>query len=139
MRIGGVPQILQRALVAGMKSVPAVQAAQQAVRTASGEVSAQPAPSMPPAHSVEMLVALSAAMPQSERTRQQAKYAERGLDRLEALRKALLRGTAKREELDELVEWVGERPKPEDSEFSELFNELEVRVRVELAKLDVEI
>lgn len=97
------------------------------------------APPQQPSPTVEMLVALAAADPRVERRRRMAAEADRGLGALEKLHTELVAGTPTPERLAELVEWVQTSPQPEDPQLATLWREIDVRVRVELAKYDVEV
>lgn len=88
--------------------------------------------------SVEMLVALAAADPQVERRRRMAKDAERGVDALEQLHKELLAGVVPVERLQEVAEWSQSFEMPDDPVLAQILSDIDLRVRVELAKLDIQ-
>ena len=92
-----------------------------------------------PIPSVAMLVTLAAADPAVERRRKQAAQAERGLDALEALQRELLTGTATPERLREIVEWAATLETPDDPVLAQIARDIDLRVRVELAKYDVQV
>jgi hypothetical protein len=85
-----------------------------------------------------MLVALSAEAP-AERRRRAIIQAERGLDALERLREELAAGIPSPERLRELAAWSSGFEMPDDPELAELARDIELRVRVELAKHDISI
>lgn len=103
------------------------QAGQQTQQTATG-----------PMQNVAMLVTLAAADPSSERRRKAAADADRGLKTLDTLHKELLRGTATADRLRELAQWTASAEIPSDPQLAALYREIDVRVRVELAKYDIE-
>jgi hypothetical protein len=87
---------------------------------------------------VAMLVTIAATDPAIERRRKAAVEADRGLKSLENLHAELLRGTAQPERLRELAEWTASAEVPADPYLAALYREIDVRVRVELAKFDIE-
>ena len=106
---------------------------------ASGPLPASPQP----LGSVQMLVTLAALSPAEERRRVRSGQARHGLDMLDRLHRELLSGRASRATLDSLAHWLQSRPnaaalRHDDSHFAALFDDIELRVRVELAKFDIE-
>jgi len=91
-----------------------------------------------PMQNVAMLVTLAAADPGSERRRKAAADADRGLKTLDTLHKELLRGTATADRLRELAQWTASAEVPSDPQLAALYREIDIRVRVELAKYDIE-
>jgi hypothetical protein len=89
--------------------------------------------------SVQMLVAIAANNPIVERRRKQARDAERGIDALDRLHKELVAGTPNVARLREIVEWSQTIPTPEEPELASLMREIDLRVRVEMAKLDIQV
>jgi hypothetical protein len=87
--------------------------------------------------SVAMLVTLAAADPAIERRRKQAVQAERGLDMLEGLHRELVAGVTAPARLQEIVEWAESFETPDDPALASILSDIELRVRVELAKLDM--
>ena len=142
MRIDGPNPLLGPALLA------ALFAREEAATPDKPFADAKPAPALPtpaagtlippPATSVAMLVALSAEAP-AERRRRAIIQAERGLDALERLREELAAGIPSPERLRELAAWSSGFEMPDDPELAELARDIELRVRVELAKHDISI
>src|SRR4051812_30028185 len=93
-----------------------------------------------PVQSVQMLVALATMTPERavERRRRMAKQAERGLDALEMLQAALVIGTGHGEPAAQLESWADDRSPLDDPELEEIMAEIDLRVQVELAKLERE-
>jgi hypothetical protein len=89
--------------------------------------------------SLQMLVAASSLGPADERRRAQIAKARHGLDGLDRLHREMLSGAASRASLVNLATWLQDQPQSEDPKFTQLFEELELRVRVELAKFDIEV
>jgi hypothetical protein len=90
-----------------------------------------------PTTSVEMLVALASVDPAVERRRKLAAEADRGLGLLERLYQDLQGDGVLPARLDELSAWVERFAVPDDPELAEVARDIEVRVRVELAKHDL--
>ena len=142
MRIGGLPPVLTQALLQSL--LPKVeQGFRTAVRDGDGtgaapHVLAAPAQQQPsPATSVQMLVALAAAEPTKERRRKLAEQADRGLSLLERLHAQMVAGAPEPEKVQELLDWAKTFEVPDEPELAALANEIEVRVKVELAKLNL--
>ncbi|WP_294056606.1 flagellar assembly protein FliX [Sphingomonas sp.] len=91
-----------------------------------------------PATSVQMLVTLAAADPAVEQRRRVMKQAERGVDALEKLHTELLTGTAPVERLREIAEWSANFELTDDPQLAQLMSDIDLRVRVELAKYDIQ-
>mgnify|MGYP005991040705 FL=1 len=92
-----------------------------------------------PLGSVQMLVTLAAYDPDRERRRQMAEQGCDGLDALEALQVELATGEVTPERLEQLAEWVAQVEQPADPVLAEIIADIELRVRVELAKFDIEV
>jgi hypothetical protein len=98
-----------------------------------------PAPAGPAVSALGMIDALMCAQEISSDPEGRARAKARGdqlLDRLDALRHALLSGRLSVAELDTLTALLGtERAAITDPALAELLDEIELRARVELAKL----
>ena len=136
MRIAGLPPVLQQALLAALPK------AQEAFRAGLAEPETRAAMLPPlqaaaqPATSVQMLVAMAAAEPVVERRRKIAERADKGLSLLEKLHVELVTRVSSPERMQELLDWSESFELPEDPQLATLARELELRVRVELAKYD---
>ena len=95
-----------------------------------------PTPSLAAAHSVQMLVALSAASAENaqERRRREARPISDVLDLLEGLHRSSAMGVGAAEAIQRLEAWTGQFQEPSDPGLAEIARELELRVKVELAK-----
>lgn len=138
MRIDSLSPIMARNLLGVLpKSVSGLTAATEESRPAA--VQPLPAPAATPATTVQMLVAIAVANPVVERRRKLARKAERGIDMLDRLHKELIAGAPNPARLRDIVEWTQTIAPPEDPALAQLMGEIELRVRVELAKLDIEV
>ncbi len=99
------------------------------------------APASAPAQpvSVEMLVALAASDGPIEQRRRIAAHADRGLRALESLNAAMLAGLPPVEKLQEIAAWTASREEAHDPAIAVLLQELELRMKVELAKHNIVI
>ena len=133
MRVVGLSSLLTQALLPTTpKNVPVMKPAEDA------PAPAPPAVATSPATSVQMLVAMAAAAePAAERRRRIAANAEKGLRGLERLYAEMLAGAPSVERLREIAEWSETLVPPEDPELARIAAEIDLRVRVELAKHDV--
>jgi len=137
VRIDGLSPILARSLLAALPKVA------PGFPRIGEEPHAQPMPHLSgpgavPSPSVEMLVTLSAANPAVERRRRLAQDAGRGLDMLDRLHKELVAGVASPARLQEIAEWSHSFETPDDPVLAGLLSDIDLRVRVELAKHDVQ-
>lgn len=139
MRIDSLPPLLARGLMAALPKATAgfPLAAEEAA--AARQQGVQEPASAHPATSVAMLVTLAAIDPERERRHKIARHAERGIDALERLHKEMLAGTPSVERLREIAKWSQDMEPQEDPTLASLMAEIDLRVRVELAKYDVEI
>lgn len=121
------------ALVANLLQMALPKAVEFAV---AEKVATPPAPATPVAQpvSVEMLVTLATTEPSIERRRRAAADADRGLRALESLDRALSAGLPPVERLEEVAAWAAEEHAPQDPELAALLKDIELRVRIELAK-----
>lgn len=120
-----------RALIVALPDVA------KAVGTAPHDAGRAPPPAggvLAASTSVQMLIALSAAEPAVDRRRRMAADADKGLRQLERLHRDLLQGVASPGRLRELGEWAALHAPPDDPELAAIAREIDVRVRVELAK-----
>lgn len=88
--------------------------------------------------SVAMLVTLAAADPAIERRRKQAIDAQRGVDMLDQLHRELVAGVVSPAKLQAIVEWSETFERTDDPALAVILSDIELRVRVELAKLDLQ-
>jgi len=141
MRIAGLPPAMTQGLLAALAKAGDEFAVASATgdKQASAILPSQVPPATQPATSVQMLVALAAAEPTIERRRKMAVATDRGLSLLERLHAELVVGAPSPERLQELVEWSESFEAPQDPQLASLAREIEVRVRVELAKLDLNV
>ena len=100
---------------------------------------AQGAALTPPATSVEMLVALASVDPAVERRRKMATDADRGLALLERLHQEAMGGEILPERLAQLSEWAATFKLPDDPALAAVVRDIDLRVRVELAKHDIQV
>lgn len=132
MRITGHVAPLQNLLLAAMPKAGAFAVADQPVATSP------PAAPLGQPVSVEMLVALANAESPIDRRRRSIAQASGALGALERLNTELLAGLAAPERLREIAAWAeATRHGPEDAALASLFRDIELRMRVELAKHDI--
>lgn len=144
MRIAALPSpvqaLMQQNLLAALGRAEETFAA--AAVAADKQGAALPAavpPATQPATSVQMLVALAATEPTVERRRRLAEGTDRGLALLEQLHAELVAGTPAPERLQELLEWSESFETPDDPQLATVAREIELRVRVEMAKHDLTV
>ncbi|MBJ6122054.1 flagellar assembly protein FliX [Sphingomonas mollis] len=139
MRIDNVASVLRQTLLAatagkasaGVFDGPAAPAPPTAAAAPTNLVTANPV------SSVQMLIALAATDPVVERRRKLAAETDRGLSMLERLHRDLATGEPSPERLREMAAWVEGFTPPDDPALGEVAREIELRVRVELAKHDL--
>jgi len=140
MRIPALPPLMQQSLLATLGRAEAFTVASADADGRAAAILPPPVPSTTqPATSVQMLVALAAAEPTVERRRKMAAAADRGLTLLERFHAELMVGTPAPERLAELVEWSESVELPTDPHLASLQRDIEVRMRVELAKHDLRV
>lgn len=98
---------------------------------------AQAAPTLQAATTVHVLLAAATALetPKDKR-RREARPAARGLEILEQLHAAQVKGLPDEAALDALSQWAALFEMPDDPALAEIARDIELRVRVELAKHD---
>ncbi|MBQ1496855.1 MAG: flagellar trans-acting factor FliX [Sphingomonas sp.] len=140
MRIENLQAPLLHSLMAALPKVAS------GFSVGEGEAPAAPAPLPPGAGagttqalnpSVAMLVTLAAADPMIERRRKQAVDAQRGIDMLDQLHRELVAGVVSPARLQAIVEWSETFERTDDPALAAILSDIELRVRVELAKLDL--
>lgn len=136
MRIDNVAAVLRQALITAMAAKPT-----GGFRAGAEPTHATPPPATvpiaPPTTSVAMLVAMAANDPVVEQRRKLAAEADRGLSLLERLHRDLATGEPTPERLEEMAAWVEGFTPPDDPALGPVAREIELRVRVELAKHDL--
>ncbi|EIZ78715.1 hypothetical protein WSK_2763 [Novosphingobium sp. Rr 2-17] len=131
MRITGLTASLQNLLLATQPKVAAFAVAEPRVQDAAPVTPlAQPV-------SVEMLVTLAATELPIDRRRRAANQADRGLRALERLDAEQAAGLPAVERLQEVAAWSETLETPQDPVLAALLQEIELRVRVELAKHNI--
>jgi hypothetical protein len=139
VRIDGLTPLLAQSLLAALpKAAPGFSAGMEEKAAGVPHPAAQDPASAHPTTSVQMLVTLAAIDPTIERRRKQAVAAERGIDLLDRLHKEMLAGVAGVERLREIADWSRNVETPDDPVLAALVAEIDLRVRVELAKYDVQ-
>ena len=137
MRIDNLTPLMARSLLAALpKAAPGFAVAEEGA--AVRQMPMQGAGTNQPVPSVAMLVMLAATDPAIERRRKQAVDAERGLDALDRLHKELATGTPSVERLREIVEWSENFEASDNPVLAGILSDIDLRVRVELAKVDVQ-
>lgn len=138
MRIDSLTPMMARNLLAALpKSVSGY--ANPAEEPAAAPHQPLAVPGAVPATSVQALVAIAVNNPIAERRRKQARDAERGIDALDRLHKELVAGTPNVARLRDISAWTQTVPTPEEPVLAALMREIDLRVRVELAKLDIQV
>jgi len=83
-----------------------------------------------------LLAAATALETPKDKRRREARPAARGLEILEQLHAAQVKGLPDEAALDALSQWAALFEVPDDPELAEIARDIELRVRVELAKHD---
>ena len=138
MRIENIQAPLLQSLLAALPKV----APGFSVKEGEGPVAPPPVPHGTNAAqalnpSVAMLVTLAAADPSIERRRKQAIDAERGVEMLDTLHRELVAGIVSPAKLEAIIEWSETFQHSDDPALAAILSDIELRVRVELAKLDL--
>lgn len=135
MRIDGLGALLPRLLASAVQKATAT-----GIRTGeSGTLPSTPAHgdiTNPAIGSVQMLVAMSATNPAEDRRRKAARTAAKGLDALDSLQRALAMGRTDALPVEALRLWTEQREPSGDSDLDALMEQIDLRVQVEIAKLD---
>lgn len=132
MRITGLAAPLQNVLLAALPKVAAFSVTEPPVATTP--------PSAPIGQpvSVEMLVALAASGSPVDRRRRGAAQADRAITALERFNAELLAGVPAVEQLRDAADWLqSAQAEQDDAALVSLFKDIELRMRVELAKFDI--
>jgi len=136
VRIDGLSLPIVRGLLAALpRTVPSFAVIESEQRPAP-PLQNTPAVSMP---SVQMLVTLAATQDGIDRRRRIASEAGRGLDALGRFHDEIIAGAPSIDRLRDIADWAKHAQPPEDPTLAAIFREIDVRVRVELAKYNVEI
>ena len=138
MRIDSLSPILARTLLGAL---PKVEPGFPLGRAEGNAAEVLPTPDPGTAHpttSVAMLVTLAAADPAIERRRKAAVQAEKGVDALDRLHREMVAGTPNVERLREIADWSQSFDVPDEPQLASILAEIDLRVRVELAKHDVQ-
>jgi hypothetical protein len=150
MRIDGISSIMPRHIMPAIDAaVPLANIAAKTFQEASKagnsstpaiEQQAQPQVAATPQAmgSVQMLVAVSSVTPAEEKRKVQVALARKGLDALDRLHREMLSGKASKSTLESLKQWLDDMPDPDDEKMNKFFKDIELRVRVEMAKFDLE-
>ncbi|WP_010214896.1 flagellar assembly protein FliX [Sphingomonas sp. PAMC 26621] len=131
MRVEGVSVPVQALLAALPRATAGFRATDAA--PAATELPAPPRP-LQAATSVQMLVALAATEPPRERRRRLVAEVDHGLGLLERLHAATAAGVAPPAMLTELADWAARFVPPDDPQAAAIARDVELRVRVELAR-----
>lgn len=110
--------------------------AASSAQTASRPMQVPSAHPAPPSTSMAMLLAVAAANPDREKRRRIAEHGQLALDQLEALDNALALGTVDETLIASLTEWAQQLGLNGPAEVAEIMGEVELRLKVELAKLN---
>ncbi|UYY59679.1 flagellar assembly protein FliX [Sphingomonas sp. S2-65] len=139
MRIENIPSLMAHSLLAALpKAAESFSVTREEKAPAAAPLPPQQANVTNPVPSVAMLVTLAAADPMMDRRRRLAAQAERGVEMLDHLHKEVLVGTPSVERLREIAQWSQTLDTPDEPVLAQIMAEIDLRVRVELAKYDVE-
>ena len=129
---------MAKVLLAGLpKAAPVFDATpRETGAQAQAQAAQSPVANLPIAN-VQMLVTMAVDGANAER-RKQARDTSKGLDKLEDFHRAVLKGEATPGQLQAIADWVAQSEVPSDPKLAAIFRDIDVRVRVELAKYDVQ-
>ncbi len=135
MRIEGLPLPIQTVLNALSKPDASFRLPGGAAPRMDVAATPPPAPSLQAATSVQVMIAAAALneTPQQIRKRE-AKRVDRGVSLLERLHQATLGGPPEPQVLEELAQWAEEFSLPDSPQLQSLARDVELRVKVELAR-----
>lgn len=136
MKVGPILPIPRLLATMAVKQEPFAGKEDFALPTQAATPQAQPGQ---PLGSLQMVLTLAAFDPEKEKRRQESERGRKGLEELEALQRELVMGSPSPERLEQLIEWVKTADTPADPALASILSDIELRVRVELAKLDIEI
>ncbi|RYD64794.1 MAG: hypothetical protein EOP58_08825 [Sphingomonadales bacterium] len=138
MQIQGVPMPVQMVLNALSRSDAALRVALPKMEMPEAPQQGQQAgPTLQAATTVHVLLAAATALetPKDKR-RREARPAARGLEILDKLHAAQVKGMPDEAVLDALTQWAAVFEMPDDPDLADIARDIELRVRVELAKHD---
>ena len=139
VRIENIPQLMAHSLLAALpKAAESFSVTREEKAPAAAPLPLQQTNVTNPVPNVAMLVTLAAADPMMDRRRRLAAQAERGVEMLDHLHKEVLVGTPSVERLREIAQWSQTLDTPDEPVLAQIMAEIDLRVRVELAKYDVE-
>lgn len=139
MRIENISSLMAHSLLAALpKAAESFSVTREDKAPAAAPLAPQQANVTVPVPNVAMLVTLAAADPMMDRRRRLAAQAERGVEALDHLHKEVLVGVPSVERLREIAQWSQTLDTPDEPVLAQILAEIDLRVRVELAKYDVE-
>lgn len=131
MRIEGNRGVSRTGTIAGKSS--------QGVGAFSSMVSVPEAPSVPtglPVSPLASILGISEESPEQQRRRKAVRHAKSLLEDLDELHRALCLGSLNEAQLKALAQKLEAEPLPADAELADLVGQIEVRIAVELARLE---
>lgn len=139
VRIENIPSLMAHSLLAALpKAAENFSVTREEKAPVAAPLPPQQANVTNPVPNVAMLVTLAAADPMMDRRRRLAAQAERGVEMLDHLHKEVLVGVPSVERLREIAQWSQTLDTPDEPVLAQIMAEIDLRVRVELAKYDVE-
>ncbi|MBB5710754.1 flagellar assembly protein FliX [Sphingomonas xinjiangensis] len=140
VRIENIPQLMAHSLLAALpKAAESFSVTREEKAPAAAPLPLQQQTNVTnPVPNVAMLVTLAAADPMMDRRRRLAAQAERGVEMLDHLHKEVLVGVPSVERLREIAQWSQTLDTPDEPVLAQILADIDLRVRVELAKYDVE-